>query len=133
MHRFFVRIFAASEPPGTKSLPVTFEAALLALEQLPRMFAEPDGSFVWTSPPGADSHWQVDGNLVDGGERLYYAELKGSCPPDALDQLLACLSDGSTALAFEAVEQGVVLSEEELRRGLTLPPDAPAPAPDRPA
>ena len=126
MQHFFVRVFAA----GRKPLPVTFEEASSALAELSHLFIEPDGSFVWTSPPGAAS-WQADGTLVDGGETLYYCELKGSCPPDTLSQLLRCLS-GGVPLVFEEVEQGTELSEADFCR-LTSPPDAPAAAPRPPA
>ena len=130
MQHFFVRVFVAADAPN-KQLPVAFDAAFAALAELPRLFIEPDGSFVWTSPPG-EAAWQVDGMLVDGGETLYYCELKGSCPSGALDQVLNA-SFGSAALQFEMVGEGMMLSEEAFRRQVTLPPDGPAKAPDRPA
>jgi hypothetical protein len=129
MQRFFVRIFAA-DGAERQPLAVTFDSAFSALGKLPRMFIELDGSFVWTSPSGVTS-WQVDGTLIDGGATLFYCELKGRCPPDSLDQLLACLSDGTSKLMFEAVEQGIVFGEEAFRQSLTSLPDAPAPAPDQ--
>lgn len=129
MQRFFVRVFAA-DGAGKKALPVTFDAAYSVLAELPRLFIEPDGSFVWTSPPG-EAAWQVDGTLVDGGEMLYYCELKGCCPGEPLNQLLQSIS-GSAELTVEDIEQGTTFSEAEFRR-LTSPPDAPAAAPHRPA
>jgi hypothetical protein len=129
MQRFFVRVFAA-DGAGKKALPVTFDAAYSALAELPRLFIEPDGSFVWTSPPG-EAAWQVDGTLVDGGETLYYCELKGMCPPESLDQMLHCISSNAE-LTIEDVAQGTTFSKAEFRR-LTSPPDAPAAAPRRPA
>lgn len=114
-------------------MPVTFETAVAELAKLPRMYVEPDGSFVWTSPPEVYPPWQVDGTLVDGGATLFYCELKGYCPSEPLDQLLACLSDETSKLVFEEVERGVVIAEEEFRRSLTSLPDAPAAAPDRQA
>ena len=129
MQRFFVRVFAA-DGAERKPLAVTFDSALSALAELPRMFIEPDGSFVWTSPSGV-TPWQVDGTLVDAGTTLYYCELKGCCPVESLDQLLACLSDGTSKLVFEAVEQGAMMTEQEFRRSLTSLPGAPAAAPDR--
>jgi hypothetical protein len=131
MHRFYVRVFAAAGPNTTQSLPVSFDDAVAALEALPQMCVEPDGSFVWTSPADAAHRWQIEGNLVDGGQTLYYCELKGACPAEAIEQLLPCLSGGER-LAFEVVERGVVLTEEEFRREITSPPDGPGPAPDRP-
>jgi hypothetical protein len=133
MHPFFVRVFATSESGAAQALPVSFEAALTEFESLPRMYAEPDGSFIWTSPADATPHWQVEGNLVDGGQMLFYCELKGTCPADTLDQLLRCLSGGVTRLVFEVVERGDVLGEEEFRRAITSPPNEPGPAPGRPA
>lgn len=120
MHPIFIRVFSAAGPSATGPLPVTFEAAVTALEQLPQMLVEPDGSFVWSSPPGITPGWQVDGTLVDGGPTLLYAELKGTCRVEELDRLLARLSGGSTNLAFEVVEQGIVLTESEFRRELAL-------------
>jgi hypothetical protein len=122
MYRFFVRVFAAGDAPTTAApLPVTFDEALELLGQLPRMFVEPDGSFVWTSPPGSEPHWQVDGNLLDRGDTLFYAEIKGSCPRGAFDQFLACLSRGDTAFAFEWVERGLLMNEETFRRSAENP------------
>jgi len=129
MQRFFVRVFAA-DGAGKKALRVTFDSAYSALEELPNLFIEPDGSFVWR---GAEplSAWQVDGNLVDGGQSLYYCELKGTCPAERLAQLLHCLSAGQP-LAFEDVERGTTLDERAFAQFISLP-DAPAAAPYRPA
>ena len=129
MQHFFVRVFATDDA-ANKPLPVTFDAALAALAELPRLFIEPDGSFVWTSPPG-EAAWQVDGMLVDGGETLYYCELKGSCPSGALDQVVAAVSGNATP-QFEMVEEGTVLGEGAFRRQFTLPPNVPVKVPDRP-
>jgi hypothetical protein len=109
--RFFVFVRGAD----CVGLTVTFDEVLSALEGLPRMFVEPDGSFVWT---GEAQHgpWQVDGNLIDRGDVLAYAELKGRCPPGRLDELLRALGWPQTPLAFELPQRGVVLDEIEFRR-----------------
>ena len=54
----------------------SFEAAVERLNQLERMFSEPDGSFVWTSPHDGPM-WQIDGNLFDRNGRLLFVDLKG--------------------------------------------------------
>jgi len=105
----------ASQADLVAGLPITFEQAAGALGQLPRMFIEPDGSFVWVSPEGEPA-WQVDGVLYDRGQRLAYAELKGCCRAASLDELLAALGWPQTALAFALVPHGVVLGEEDFRR-----------------
>src|SRR5689334_11967789 len=78
---------------------ITFEEAGQALERLPRLFFEPDGSFVWTSESG-EPKWQVDGNLFDRSGRLLFVDLKGSCPSKALDQLLQSFGWPQTPVMF---------------------------------
>lgn len=96
-------------------LAIGFDEALMGLAALPRAYAEPDGSFVWTSP--ADGiRWQVDGNLFERRGRVLLADLKGSCPPAALDRLLAVLGWPGQPLMFELVRAGVFVDEETFRR-----------------
>jgi hypothetical protein len=95
---------------------LSFEEVSAALQKLPRMFLEPDGSFVWVSPQGSSQAWQLDGVLYDRNDRLLFVELKGTCPPDELDQLLAALGWPSTALMFQLVREAVFLDEVEFRR-----------------
>jgi hypothetical protein len=104
-------IDAASRP-----LSVTFDQALSVLEQLDRMFIEPDGSFVWMGGASDSDRWQVDGNLIDRGDCLAYVELKGSCPELQLNQILSALGWPNEPLAFELTRRGVVIDEEEFRR-----------------
>lgn len=91
-------------------LSVTFEQALAALEVLPRMFIEPDGSFVWAQTEADGTTWQVDGNLIDQGPSLAYVELSGSCPHEALDQLLQALGWPECQLLFQLTRRGAFLN-----------------------
>jgi hypothetical protein len=59
-------------------LRVGFDDAFARLALLERMFVEPDGSFVWTSPREGLS-WQVDGNAFEKDGRVLMVDLKGSC------------------------------------------------------
>lgn len=93
----------------------TFDAALAALEYLPRMFVEPDGSFVWVGHNG-EARWQVDGNLYDRGDELAYVQMQGECPPAAFDELLTCFGWPETELVFQLVQEGVVVDESTFRR-----------------
>ena len=121
MYRFFVRVFAAGDAPTSAApLSATFDDASSALARLPRMFLEPDGSFVWKPPDEAPS-WQVDGNLVDQGASLFYAELKGECPEASFNQVLACFGENPRGLVFEWVERGLLMNEETFRRSATNP------------
>lgn len=95
-------------------LPVTFEQAACSLEQLPLLFFEPDGSFVWGQGAGRE-RWEVDGLLYDGHQQLQYVSLRGKCPQSALDQLLATFGWPASSLVFQLNQQGVFVDVEELR------------------
>ncbi len=111
----------------------SWEEAAAALETLPRMIFEPDGSWIWSG--GGHDRWQVDGHLFDfagrlhrvelHGEcppeafdqllRLHRVELHGECPPEAFDQLLRCFGWPQQQLTFEQVREGVRLDDAEFR------------------
>jgi hypothetical protein len=111
-YRFHVNIFA---DPREASFATTWEEAAAALEQLPRMIFEPDGSFV-VSGDVAAGRWQVDGHLFDFAGRLHRYELHGECPATAFDELLRCVGWPDQALLFEMVHEGVTFSESEFRK-----------------
>lgn len=93
----------------------TFEETASILEQQPRVFFEPDGSFVWGE--GADAErWQIDGHLFDRGGRLLYVHLKGSCPAEVFDHLLASVCWPETAVMLQLQQEGYVLDEPAFRR-----------------
>lgn len=91
----------------------TFEQVADALARLPRMFIEPDGSFVWVA--AHEPIWQVDGVLYDGATGLWYIEVKGSCPQSQFDELLRTLGWPDTPVVFQLVEQAIQLNDDEFR------------------
>ena len=119
---FTVHALGANRPGAltaaalNEPLAVSFEQAYEALEQLERMFIEPDGALVWVSS-AADNPWQID-VLHDRGDRLSYVELKGYCPPEALDRLLGCFGWPDTSLVFQLVREGRILDEAAFRQWL---------------
>ena len=96
-------------------LSVTFEEAAEKLAHLPRMFCEPDGSFVWVAEYG-DPAWQVDGQLFDGHGKLAYVELKGMCPESCFNLLLEVFGWPESPLMFQLVRKGLFLPEESFRK-----------------
>ena len=106
----------SADGQSARSLTLTFDEALATLATLPRMFIEPDGSFVWRGATEDGQSWQVDGNLIDRGEVLDYVEMKGCCPSERLDEILAALGWPQAPLAFQLPRQGVTLTEEEFRQ-----------------
>ena len=93
----------------------TWEDAAAALELLPRMIFELDGSFVISGDDEAGRRWHVDGHLFDFAGRLHRLELHGECPSAAFDELLACVGWPRQPLMFEMVREGVTLDEPEFR------------------
>ncbi len=93
---------------------LSFEDAAAALDSLPRMFIEPDGSFVWVSAQ-ADPRWQIDGVLYDRDERLLFVDLKGSCTPEELNRLLSCFGWPATQVIFQLTREAVFLDEATFR------------------
>src|SRR5438067_10402443 len=115
MLRFQVSIYGGSGDIA-RPLPVTFDQATAALEELERLFIEPDGSFVWTGLTADGESWQVDGNLIDRGDALAYVELKGRCPEEQFDRLLAAFGWPQATLAFHLPQRAVMLDEASFRQ-----------------
>lgn len=103
--------FLIQMPPGDPA-GVTFDEAAARLAALPRLYFEPDGSFVWVDSDGA-RRWQLDGQLNDRGKQLDHVELKGSCTAAACAALLACFGWPNEALRYFAVAAGAELSHDE--------------------
>jgi len=97
------------------SLTIGFDDAFTRLNQLERMYAEPDGSFVWTSPREGLS-WQVDGNAFEKAGRVLLVDLKGSCPPADFDRLLEAFGWPDQAVMMQLVRSAVFLDEATFRR-----------------
>lgn len=96
-------------------LPIGFDEAFVRLGKIERMFAEPDGSFVWTSPREGLS-WQVDGNAFERDGRVLLVDLKGSCTPAAFDRLLAAFDWPVGPVMLQLVKPAVFLDEATFRR-----------------
>ena len=95
-------------------LPIVFDDVLNQLNTLPRLYAEPDGSFVWTSPQ-ENIRWQVNGNLYERNDRVLFVELKGSCPASEFDQLLACFLQDEKACVVQLTRPAVFVTPEIFR------------------
>lgn len=100
-------------------LPVTFEAALAALETLPQMFCEPDGWFDWTSPP-TERTWQIAGQMHDRGATLGHVEMKltGAVPSERFTTLLTVFGWPEQPLAVQLVREARLISVDSLLQQL---------------
>ena len=96
-------------------LAVPFDTAFVRLGALERMYAEPDGSFVWVSSREGLA-WQVNGNAFDRAGRVLLVDLKGSCPEADFDRLLAAFGWPDQRLMMQLVRPAVFLDEATFRR-----------------
>lgn len=108
-----VRSLAVRRDKLAAAMSVSFEQAYETLSRLPRMFIEPDGSFVWVSSSG-EAKWQVDGNLYDRAGLLIFVDLKGFCPDRRFDDVISAFR-GATPLMFQLVRHAVFVNEHEFR------------------
>ena len=99
---------------------IGFDAAFERLAAIERLYAEPDGSFVWTCSRTGDgaapTWWQVDGTAYERGGRVLLVDLKGSCPPEAFDRLLSCFGWPQESLMMQLVRPGLFLEEAIFRQ-----------------
>lgn len=111
-----LRVFGGD---GAEPAPLdcSFEEAERRLNALPRMFFEPDGSFVWRGESPQVFQW--DGELYDAGGRVQHVELRGR-GGEALRQLLEALGDVRD-LRVQHVADGRVLPAGEFLRDFTEP------------
>ncbi len=111
---------AFTVPPELQATPlgVSFECAAEMLETLPRMYCEPDGSFVWVSSTDEEPAWQVDGNLYDRDGSLIAIDLKGTCSQSQLAQLLDVFRAAGRELMIEIVRDAVFVHERHFLESL---------------
>jgi len=96
-------------------LSVQFDEAVERLKELPRMFIELDGAFVWRDDQQTDS-WQLDGCLYDRDQHVVYVDVVGRCPPREFDRLLRCLKWPESRLLFQLPRHATFLDEASFRR-----------------
>ncbi len=92
----------------------TWEDTIDRLSQLPRLYTEPDGSFVWASEGG-----RLAGVLYDRAGRMCYAELFGDCTPEVLDQFLTACGSPVQRFVFQLPQAGINLAEDDFRAFVT--------------
>jgi hypothetical protein len=108
---------------------ISFEECYEQLERLPRMFIEPDGSFVWPIDSSDDSNsshikvsdikFQWDGQLFDRDGKLLYLDLTGSAPRESFDKILKILGWPATSIVVQLSREAVFLELDEFYRYAT--------------
>ncbi len=111
MNHLRLRLYGANLGP----LPVTWEAAFQHLEQLPRMYAEPDGSFLWSGQDPEFGTWQIEGTVFDDGTRVRRVELVGNCSQSQWSRLLDCFHSDWDSISAEDLTNNQVVDGAWLR------------------
>lgn len=114
-------VLAVPRPLVGPPLAIGFDEALGRLGGIERLFVEPDGSFVWTSPREG-LRWQVDGNLFEREGRVQLCDMKGTCPAEGFDRLLTAFGWPGQRVMMELVQAGVFLDEPTFRRHAAAKP-----------
>lgn len=104
----------APAPDSPAALPVGGDECLQRLGSLPRLFVEPDGSFVWVGG-SEDAAWQVDGQVHERDGCVLSVDLKGRCPEPEFDRLLAALGWPTRPVMMQILRAGVFLDENAFR------------------
>jgi hypothetical protein len=94
---------------------VGFEALVASLSRLPRADTEPDGFFVLSGHVNGRD-WRLSGQMHELDERVWRVDLRGACPSSAFDSVLLALGWPQTPVAFQLVQLGLTLDEEDFRR-----------------
>ncbi len=112
--RLFGRMPGA-DPQAGVPLSVSWEVALDRLMQLPRMFAEPDGSFLWSGEENNGGPWQLEGTLFDDGQVVRRVELAGNCSLARWQVFLAALDCDWHSISLESLNDNCVFAGDWLR------------------
>ena len=78
--------------PQRGPIATSFEAAQARLEGLPKMYFEPDGSFVWARRAGQE---RVFGMIYDAEGMVQYCELQGQCSLETWRELCQAIVGGA--------------------------------------
>lgn len=119
--RVYGQATGVAAPQGGQAgapLYVSLETALNNLEQLPRMFVELDGSFLWTgqSPEAPLRQWQLEGTIYDDGEVVRYIDLRGDCPLSTWKTFLAAFDATLATVTLQLVEDDLIVPGQWLEQ-----------------
>lgn len=101
---------------AARLFPVSFEQVAEIWSQWPRMFFEPDGSFVWVAD---DQSWQLDGVVYDRDDHVLRVDLTGVFHAAPLEQLVRTLGWPAAKLRVETVRDGQFVDVAQFLRELS--------------
>lgn len=112
--RLYGRVTGAGQQAGVP-LAVSWEAAFDQLSLLPRMFPEPDGSFLWSGDDVNVGAWQLEGTLFDDGQVVRRIELAGNCSRANWEKFLQALGCDWSNVSVESLDDNCTFDGDWLR------------------
>ncbi len=100
-------------PHTTTSFAPSYEDYAQVLMNIPRLYIEPDGSFVWVS--ALDSEHQLNGQITDDGQRVMFVELRGTCPFSGVEPVLVGLGWPEQPVRIQLLPNARILDDVEFR------------------
>jgi hypothetical protein len=106
-----VRVCRVSPQRLVQPMALRFEDVIARLAVLPRLFIEPDGSFVWVNPHSGAPAWQIDGQLHDAAGGLMTIELKLMGNQPDWSSVARCVGWPRQQLLFQLLQHGTFLDD----------------------
>ena len=87
----------------------SYETVAESLAEIPRLYIEPDGSFVWVS--SEDVARKINGQVTDDGSQVMFVEFRGRALQKDIDPILSTLRDPVTDLQVQLLPGGEIIDE----------------------
>lgn len=107
------RVSPESDVLGAQGFGVDYETVAAQLAAIPRLYIEPDGSFVWVSSVDPDD--RIDGQTTDDGRQLLYVELRGRCEWSQFANVVEQFGVSTSDLIFQLLPEALLIKESQLR------------------
>lgn len=108
------RVSTDSPVLGAQGFGVDYETVATQLAAIPRLYIEPDGSFVWVS--SVDPDYRIDGQTTDDGRQLLYVELRGRCDWKQFANVIEQFGVSTSDLIFQLLPEALLIKEPQLRQ-----------------
>ncbi len=108
-------------PSAGQPLQMSWEDAFEQLSRLPRMYIEPDGSFLWTGETAMQPHssphaWQLEGTIYDDGRAIQYVDILARCPLSTWEIFLDAIGETFDSVTLQLLDQPQVVRGSWLRQ-----------------
>lgn len=102
-----------SPPLAQQGFGSSYEDFSEQLSQVPRLYIEPDGSFVWVS--SIDPVRRISGQITDDGKQVLYLELRGRCQWEDMTEIVRMIGWPQTELIFQMLPEALLVQESQFR------------------